>query len=63
MIHNLAITGISSSPSMAQDTMAILRGHCIEFDIRRDKTIIGRSTSRHQVDVLVLYCYYQVQEY
>ncbi|KAI1731647.1 FHA domain-containing protein [Ditylenchus destructor] len=46
-----AVTGVSSSIQMAPDTIAVLRGRSVTFDIRKDKALIGRSTRRHRVDV------------
>lgn len=46
-----SIVGINQINQMAPDTVAVLRGRTVTYDIRKDRAIIGRSTRKHRVDV------------
>jgi len=35
--------------------MAVLKGKCVSFDIRKDRVVIGRATQKHRVDVNLTY--------
>lgn len=50
-----AVTGVAQSLKFDKDTMGILKGRCVSFDIRKDRVIIGRSTQKHRVDVNLTY--------
>ncbi|KAI6233014.1 FHA domain-containing protein [Aphelenchoides fujianensis] len=46
-----AVKGIPHLIEFDRDTMAVLKGRCVSFDIRKDRVLIGRSTQKHRVDV------------
>ncbi|KAI6178250.1 FHA domain-containing protein [Aphelenchoides besseyi] len=46
-----AVTGITHLVEFDRDTMAVLKGRCVSFDIRKDRVLIGRATQKHRVDV------------
>jgi microspherule protein 1 len=46
-----AVTGINHAIQFDRDTMAVLKGRCVSFDIRKERVLIGRSTQKHRVDV------------
>ncbi|CAD5209367.1 unnamed protein product [Bursaphelenchus xylophilus] len=46
-----AVTGVSNALQFDRDTLAVLKGRCVSFDIRKDRVLIGRSTQKHRVDV------------
>lgn len=46
-----AVTGINHAIQFERDTLAVLKGRCVSFDIRKDRVYIGRSTQKHRVDV------------
>lgn len=50
-----AVTGINHAIQFDRDTMAVLKGRCVSFDIRKDRVLIGRSTQKHRVDVNLSY--------
>jgi hypothetical protein len=50
-----AVTGINHTIQFDKDTMAVLKGRCVSFDIRKDRVLIGRSTQKHKVDVNLSY--------
>ncbi|KAI6182474.1 FHA domain-containing protein [Aphelenchoides bicaudatus] len=50
-----AVTGINHVIQFDKDTMAVLKGRCVSFDIRKDRVLIGRSTQKHKVDVNLSY--------
>lgn len=50
-----AVTGINHAIQFDRDTMAVLKGRCVSFDIRKDRVLIGRSTQKHRVDVNLTY--------
>lgn len=46
-----AIKGINQINQMEPETVAVLRGRTVTYDIRKDQALIGRSTKKHRVDV------------
>lgn len=46
-----AVTGVSNALQFDHNTLAVLKGRCVSFDIRKDRALIGRSTQKHRVDV------------
>lgn len=49
-----AVAGINSI-QFDRDTIAVLKGRCVSFDIRKSRVLIGRATQKHGIDVNLSY--------
>uniref|UniRef100_A0A914CKF7 FHA domain-containing protein n=1 Tax=Acrobeloides nanus TaxID=290746 RepID=A0A914CKF7_9BILA len=45
------INGIASTSDLSPETLAVLKGRCVQYKLNKDRVLIGRTTRRHRVDV------------
>lgn len=47
-----SISGIAASTSdFSPETLAVLKGRCVQYKLNKDRVLIGRTTRKHRVDV------------
>lgn len=45
------INGIASTSDFSPETLAVLKGRCVQYKLNKDRVLIGRTTRKHRVDV------------